>query len=1356
MRSRKTRILWQLSVLTYILQLAFLSDSLSFPIEDELGSQSHESSLIHQHEVAHGYKDNEGKVIHLDENSHADVNHGGEFDEMNESFTVGSDSEREGNQRNNAKSRQDDGGKQTQNSNFQESTTLQSKQAIIVCGVDGTVYTLDAWSGQLRGMFSSGDPLITGKKKVDDSQETDISDQIIPGLNGNLYVLTSDNSEEAINSLASSSLKYKMDILPIKVQDIVQNPYRTCSKRSKENSFENWASETFWEHNNRYQSFQNEDIDDYEEECGMVMGESSVKVYAIDPKSGTVQWMQNPKGKEKGFTSKQAYRHHTSPNEVKTVLLKREDYSVRHVNLDSGNEFWQVNVAVMSDLIFYNNYEETYSDPKNRAKWGFARECSLTENIDTGIPQLTSRIGPSQRSYPQQQSTVTRNQLSELSDSNFVTFPSIVKGSDGRSFIAIDDRTGAKLWEKKIESTIAFIQGVGKDWVALNVMRESEYTFAFSSSDNTGTTEDDGFALNVKVNLGDSREPFGILPPSASFLSTLPLAKLPRRLQSPMHPHSSIDPASELTYSHGSDSQLVTYNHPSMIFGDVSKIGTESSPVAKVGKYSSSLFVESILDFSERREEQVNLKADHLKRINGMPNRLTLPGGKATQPLLSSIDVGNKSPPEEMLNIWENADSKMNHDHLDLARTFLEMQQKSPWKLEPQSHHTKNGLFLTWEMITVLGLSLVIGVLGGRFLYLKKKKKWIMVSPAMNSEKSNTSRKDLRATPTEFSLGENYEDLHVPSSFTLERGPHSVSMHHEGMSQTILSSPSPVLRSASLPHLNLYSNGHTSVGPESDLNRMLDLPELSLGRGSLPMPKAIPTANSASTRNPTPSIPVDQSKSTEKHGKPQRSTSVDEVNGIPLVRYSRYASEFTELSPLGKGGFGTVFKCKNSFDGRDYAVKKVIIKSAIDSDGQLPKQFTQTLQRVLREVKILAYLDHPNIVRYYTAWLEVDTVEKFLEGQKNSRQENTPRGSTCGFSSNLLAGPLSTTPDNPSPVNCVRNNKKRGRPTEKVLPCKSLTSTNPLGWNNFSLSGSASFDDEPSSQLKEVSGKCGGGQRQSTSSICSEEDLGFNWERSDSGLNQSIHRAHLSRKCLTPIEDSSESDSYSSSGHSASSESEGSWSMTSDDSHSNDRDETKYTHSTVPNAHELGFKTKTITEDSTYDQRPLLRQRHILYIQMQLSKRTILDFFHDREKRDKDDIDIPFALKIFGNIAKGLKHVHEQGLIHRDLKPSNCFMDDSEVVKIGDFGLSRESGSNHDILEEQDLQTMNDGSSSQPDITAGVGTTNYASPEQISGSDYNASTDIYSLGIMLFELCYPMYTVSQIFWHFSFLTDHHS
>jgi serine/threonine protein kinase len=160
--------------------------------------------------------------------------------------------------------------------------------------------------------------------------------------------------------------------------------------------------------------------------------------------------------------------------------------------------------------------------------------------------------------------------------------------------------------------------------------------------------------------------------------------------------------------------------------------------------------------------------------------------------------------------------------------------------------------------------------------------------------------------------------------------------------------------------------------------------------------------------------------------------------------------------------------------------------------------------------------------------------------------------------------------------------------------------------------------------------------------------------------------------------------------------------------------------------------------------------KYILYIQMQFcSQKTLADFLSNEEARkgpsvSTTGVDIPFALSLFLQIMQGVKHVHSQGLIHRDLKPNNCFIDDSGVVKVGDFGLSRESS---DTSNRGDVEPVLKSSAKfdNGDITAGVGTRAYASPEQMKGgSDYDSSTDIYSLGIILFELCYPMYTVSQV------------
>jgi serine/threonine protein kinase len=142
------------------------------------------------------------------------------------------------------------------------------------------------------------------------------------------------------------------------------------------------------------------------------------------------------------------------------------------------------------------------------------------------------------------------------------------------------------------------------------------------------------------------------------------------------------------------------------------------------------------------------------------------------------------------------------------------------------------------------------------------------------------------------------------------------------------------------------------------------------------------------------------------------------------------------------------------------------------------------------------------------------------------------------------------------------------------------------------------------------------------------------------------------------------------------------------------------------------------------------------------SQKTLADFLCNEEARrgptGGDSLDIPYALSLFLQIAQGVQHVHTQGLIHRDLKPNNCFIDDVGALKVGDFGLSRESGENRDesnpVIDDNQMEVAGD-------ITAGVGTRSYASPEQMEGSDYDSSTDVFSLGIILFELCYPMYTV---------------
>uniref|UniRef100_A0A672HFN0 non-specific serine/threonine protein kinase n=1 Tax=Salarias fasciatus TaxID=181472 RepID=A0A672HFN0_SALFA len=117
--------------------------------------------------------------------------------------------------------------------------------------------------------------------------------------------------------------------------------------------------------------------------------------------------------------------------------------------------------------------------------------------------------------------------------------------------------------------------------------------------------------------------------------------------------------------------------------------------------------------------------------------------------------------------------------------------------------------------------------------------------------------------------------------------------------------------------------------------------------------------------------------------------------------------------------------------------------------------------------------------------------------------------------------------------------------------------------------------------------------------------------------------------------------------------------------------------------------------------------------------------------------------RLFREILDGLTYIHEQGMIHRDLKPVNIFLDSQDHVKIGDFGLA--TGHPANVIDDSGSGVI-----SKPDptgnMTGMVGTALYVSPE-VQGNTkatYNQKVDLFSLGIILFEMSYrPMTTGSE-------------
>ncbi|KAG8238101.1 hypothetical protein J437_LFUL012208 [Ladona fulva] len=161
-----------------------------------------------------------------------------------------------------------------------------------------------------------------------------------------------------------------------------------------------------------------------------------------------------------------------------------------------------------------------------------------------------------------------------------------------------------------------------------------------------------------------------------------------------------------------------------------------------------------------------------------------------------------------------------------------------------------------------------------------------------------------------------------------------------------------------------------------------------------------------------------------------------------------------------------------------------------------------------------------------------------------------------------------------------------------------------------------------------------------------------------------------------------------------------------------------------------------------------------MYIQMEFCEKSTLRTAIDGGLY-KDKVRV---WRLFRELVEGLDHLHQQRMIHRDLKPVNIFLDSNDHVKIGDFGLATtniitRTGSfvNEQLLESIDtrsgdnrsfLNYFGDGS-----MTGEVGTALYAAPELFANGRktiYSQKVDIYSLGIIFFEMCYhPLLTAME-------------
>ncbi|MEZ4462308.1 MAG: serine/threonine-protein kinase [bacterium] len=135
----------------------------------------------------------------------------------------------------------------------------------------------------------------------------------------------------------------------------------------------------------------------------------------------------------------------------------------------------------------------------------------------------------------------------------------------------------------------------------------------------------------------------------------------------------------------------------------------------------------------------------------------------------------------------------------------------------------------------------------------------------------------------------------------------------------------------------------------------------------------------------------------------------------------------------------------------------------------------------------------------------------------------------------------------------------------------------------------------------------------------------------------------------------------------------------------------------------------------------------LLYIVMELLSpaKTSLDLLRAKGRRPAG----PWPSR--DKFLKSLAEAHDQGIVHRDLKPENIFLsqvgDDHDVVKVLDFGIAKMAlPQAADATDEKHRSLTISGST--------VGTPTYMSPEQAAGEEVDGQTDLYALGIILYEM----------------------
>ena len=161
---------------------------------------------------------------------------------------------------------------------------------------------------------------------------------------------------------------------------------------------------------------------------------------------------------------------------------------------------------------------------------------------------------------------------------------------------------------------------------------------------------------------------------------------------------------------------------------------------------------------------------------------------------------------------------------------------------------------------------------------------------------------------------------------------------------------------------------------------------------------------------------------------------------------------------------------------------------------------------------------------------------------------------------------------------------------------------------------------------------------------------------------------------------------------------------------------------------------------------PNLVQVHDLE-QIGAANYIVLEFVRGRSLRDwlvRGEIPMPQVFAVMHGVLQALDYAHRHAIVHRDMKPENVLLSDEGAVKVADFGIAR--------LTDDSVAP---GQTATKTGTT-VGTPQYMSPEQVASSKVDGRSDLYSAGIMFYELIVgqPPFTATEADGPFTLMAKH--